>query len=373
MRILLLSRYSPRGPSSRLRHYQFLPALAEAGISVAVAPLLPDSYLEALYTGQPRPLRSIAMAYAARIRQMAAAETFDLLWIEKELLPWFPYGAERWILPSAPPYVVDFDDAWFHHYDRSRWPLVRRMLGSKLDRVMRHAALVTVGNDYLAKRAETAGARSVVILPTVVDLARYPAGPGQAGHLPAVGWIGSPITDHYLSLVEEPLRRMVTGNEVRLCLVGATPGALGGLPAGRHAWREDTETRHIAAFDIGIMPLADTPWERGKCGYKLIQYMACGKPVVASPVGVNRDIVEHGVNGFLAETPQEWTDALRRLAASPDLRRRLGAAGRAKVERHYSLAGTAPRLIELLRAAAGCSGNGDGGTTAASGLTAERP
>ncbi|AWJ85522.1 glycosyl transferase, group 1 (plasmid) [Azospirillum sp. TSH58] len=351
MRILLLSRYGPRGPSSRLRHYQFLPALAEAGMSVAVAPLLPDSYLEALYAGRQRPLRSIVGAYVSRIRQMASARSFDLLWIEKELLPWIPYGAERWILESAPPYIVDFDDAWFHHYDRNRWPLVRRLLGSKLDRVMQHAALVTVGNGYLAKRAESAGARSIATLPTVVDLTRYPAAPHQAGGLPAVGWIGSPITDHYLGLVEEPLRRMVMGNEARLCLVGATPAALSGLPADRHEWREDTETSRIAAFDIGIMPLADTPWERGKCGYKLIQYMACGKPVVASPVGVNRDIVEHGVNGFLAETPEEWTSALRRLANDPDLRRRLGVAGRAKVEQHYSLAGTAPRLAELLRAA----------------------
>ena len=351
MRILLLSRYSPRGPSSRLRHYQFLPALAEAGVSVAVAPLLPDSYLGALYTGQARPLRSIALAYATRIRQMAAAGTFDLLWIEKELLPWFPYGVERWILESPPPYVVDFDDAWFHHYDRSRWPLVRRLLGSKLDRVMQHAALVTVGNDYLAKRAELAGARSIAILPTVVDLERYPTAPQWTGNPPVVGWIGSPITDHYLNLVKQPLWELVAGNEARLCLVGATPGALGALSAERHEWREDTETGHIAAFDIGIMPLADTPWERGKCGYKLIQYMACGKPVVASPVGINRDIVEHGVNGFLAETPEEWAGALRRLAGDPDLRRRLGAAGRVKVERHYSLAGTAPRLIELLRAA----------------------
>ena len=353
MRILLLSRYSLLGPSSRLRHYQFLPALAEAGMSVAVAPLLPDSYLEALYAGRARSLCRIARAYAGRIGQMLATRRFDLLWIEKELLPWLPYGAEGWFLRSAPPYIVDFDDAWFHHYDRSRWPLVRRLLGQKLDQVMRRAALVTVGNAYLAGRAQSAGARSIEILPTVVDLARYPAVPSPAGEKPVIGWIGSPITGHYLDLIAGPLERLVMEQKARLSLVGANPGALGTLPSERHPWHEDTEAQHIAAFDIGLMPLDDTPWERGKCGYKLIQYMACGKPVVASPVGVNRDIVEHGVNGFLAETPQEWTDALRRLAADPDLRRRLGAAGRAKVERHYSLSGTAPHLIQLLRTAAG--------------------
>jgi len=372
MRILLLSRYSPKGPSSRLRHYQFLPALAEAGMSVAVAPLLPDSYLEALYAGHARPLHRIASAYAGRVCRMMAARRFDLLWIEKESLPWLPDAVEKWLLRSAPPYIVDFDDAWFHHYDRSRWPLVRRVLGDKLDRVMQRAALVTVGNAYLAGRAESAGARSIELLPTVVDLSRYPAparpvsGAGTgAGRQPVIGWIGSPMTDHYLTLINDPLRRLAEESGARLCLVGATPGALGDLAAERHAWREDTETGHIAGFDIGIMPLADTPWERGKCGYKLIQYMACGKPVVASPVGVNRDIVEHGVNGFLAETPQEWTDALRRLADDPDLRRRLGAAGRTKVERHYSLSGTAPHLIRLLRAA--------GETQPAASANADRP
>ncbi|AWK90201.1 glycosyltransferase family 4 protein [Azospirillum thermophilum] len=353
MRILLLTRYSPMGPSSRIRHYQFLPALAEAGLSVSVAPLLPDSYLEALYAGKPRSPLRIAAAYADRLRHMAGLCRFDLLWIEKELLPWLPYGIESWFLRNAPPYIVDFDDAWFHHYDRSRWPLVRHLLGRKLDRVMRRAALVTAGNAYLADRAAAAGARAVEILPTVVDLDRYPLPPPAPADGPAVvGWIGSPMTDHYLSLIAGPLRRLEAETGARLSLVGANPKVLYGPSTDHHPWSEDSEAGHIAAFDIGIMPLDDTPWEQGKCGYKLIQYMACGKPVIASPVGVNRDIVEHGVNGFLAETPDEWLEALRRLARDPGLRSRMGAAGRAKVEAQYSLAVTAPRLVGLLRAAA---------------------
>jgi glycosyltransferase involved in cell wall biosynthesis len=101
-------------------------------------------------------------------------------------------------------------------------------------------------------------------------------------------------------------------------------------------------------IDIGVMPLPDTPWERGKCGYKLIQYMACGKPVVASPVGVNSEIVRHGESGFLAETDAEWEEALTMLAADPGLRQRMGAAGRRRVEEEYSLQVQAPRLIELI-------------------------
>jgi glycosyltransferase involved in cell wall biosynthesis len=118
------------------------------------------------------------------------------------------------------------------------------------------------------------------------------------------------------------------------------------------AWSEQTEVQSIANFDIGIMPLLDEPFARGKCGYKLIQYMACGLPVVASPVGVNSQIVEHGVNGFLADTPEQWEHALQTLLTDASLRQRMGQAGRAKVEREFCIQVTGPRLAALLVAAA---------------------
>jgi glycosyltransferase involved in cell wall biosynthesis len=117
-------------------------------------------------------------------------------------------------------------------------------------------------------------------------------------------------------------------------------------------WTEQTEVASIASFDIGIMPLLDAPFERGKCGYKLIQYMACGLPVVASPVGVNCQIVEHGVNGFLADTPEQWEQVLMTLLADAGLRQRMGAAGRRKVEQHYSIQVTGPKLAAMLKLAA---------------------
>jgi hypothetical protein len=126
-----------------------------------------------------------------------------------------------------------------------------------------------------------------------------------------------------------------------------TAGTLEILP-----WAEDTEVTLIQSMDIGVMPLPDTPWTRGKCGYKLIQYMACGLPVVASPVGVNRDIVEHGVNGFLAESDDEWRAAVDALLNDADLRRRMGAAGRKKVEEQYSLQVWGPRVAQMLRSVA---------------------
>jgi len=353
MRVLLLSRYARLGSSSRLRYYQFLPELAAHGIDVDVSPLLPDSYLSSLYRSGERPLSMVMRAYLTRIVQMLALRRHDLLWIEKELLPWLPYGFERLLLKWAPPYVIDYDDAWFHVYDSHPQRFVRALLGHKLDRIMQQAAAVTVGNSYLAARALAAGASRVEVLPTVIDLSRYGAPQDKDGSGPlTIGWIGSPVTARYLGLVLDPLRRVCSEGSARLVLVGANDNVVPELDAARLGWSEDTEVEEIRTFDIGIMPLSNTHWERGKCGYKLIQYMACAKPVIASPVGVNRDIVEHGVNGFLAETPEEWYRAVQALRADPALRHTMGMAGRAKVERLFTLERVAPRLIGVLKDAA---------------------
>jgi glycosyltransferase involved in cell wall biosynthesis len=136
-------------------------------------------------------------------------------------------------------------------------------------------------------------------------------------------------------------------------LIGAGRAAPADLPAEVRPWAEADEVRDIGEFDVGIMPLPDAPWERGKCGYKLIQYMACAKPVVASPVGVNHQLVASGVNGYLATTAGEWQQALAHLRADRALGQRLGEAGRAQIVDRYCLQVTAPRLAALLRRAAG--------------------
>ena len=348
--VLLLTRYERLGASSRIRFLQYLPFLEQQGFTFRVQPLLSNDYVRSLYGGPRVGIGNIVRAYGRRLWALQRRMRYDVIWLEKEALPWLPTWAEIARLQGL-PYVVDYDDAWFHRYE-NHWS--SPLLGHKIDKVMQVAQTVVAGNDYLARRARQAGARKVEIVPTAIDLARYPEpstappGPGMT-----VGWIGIPLNAHYLSIVEPALRAAAAVTPIKLHVVGATvPTELGGIPAESFPWTEDSEIARISAFDVGIMPLHDTPWERGKCAYKLLQVMAAGKPVIASPVGANVQVVQHGVNGFLANSAEEWGQAVRTLAGDPGLRQRMGAEARRTVEDRYSAAIVAPRLAEILKQAA---------------------
>jgi glycosyltransferase involved in cell wall biosynthesis len=352
-KILLLTRYERLGASSRVRFLQFLPALERQGFEFDVEPLLDNAYVRALYGGPPVGLAHHPTAYVRRLRALLRRRRHDLIWLEKEALPWVPAAVET-LLTDGLPVVVDFDDAWFLRYEQNGNPLIRQLMSDKIDAVMRAATIVVAGNDFIAERARQAGARRVEIVPSVIDLDRYAP---QAVARPAdprpmiAGWIGIPLNAHYLEALAAALRAVA--DRVRLHIVGAAaPAALAGLPVDTFPWTEDSEISRIEAFDIGLMPLDDTPWERGKCAYKLLQVMAAGKPVVASPVGANRSAVRHEVNGLLAGTTEQWTEAFTRLADDPALRLRMGRAARGTVERDYSLAAALPKIAAILRDAA---------------------
>lgn len=352
IKVLLFSKYSRLGPSSRLRSLQYLPLLQEYGIDVQVQALFPDAYLEELYRGSHSSAWYRAWWHGVqRIRQLLRRNDHDLTWIEGELFPYLPNWIESALARSVAPYVVDYDDALFHKYDLSQSPLVRHLLGRKIDQVMRGATCVIAGNGYLAARALQAGAARTAIIPTVVDDRRYTTVSHAGDRQPVIGWIGSPATEHYVLDNREVLERVCTKHGARLMLIGPHADVVnqfGGLVPEVVTWSEENEVAMINRMDIGIMPLRDGPWERGKCGYKIIQYMACGLPVVASAVGTNSDIVRHGENGFLADDVSTWEEHLGKLIVDWSLRSRMGQAGRTSVENEYSLKAQAPRLAEVL-------------------------
>lgn len=350
-RVLFLAKYARNGASSRYRIFEYLPCLQRAGLDCSVEPLFDELYLIHRYqTGQGH-FSDIARAFLHRLMVLVSVRRFDLVVIEKEIFPYFSALPERWLGWLNMPYVVDYDDALFHQYDqhKSRW--IRLLLGRKIARVMRGAHLVTAGNAYLADYAYRAGAPKVEVIPTVIDLVRYPEGQPAQRHCSTftIGWIGSPSTAKYLTTIAPALAESCLAGRARVHLIGSGKIDIPGVPVELLPWNEATEVDAMRQFDVGIMPLPDAPWERGKCGFKLIQYMACGLPVVASPVGVNSEIVEHGVNGFLANSQAEWIEALDTLRRDVALRQRMGEAGRRKVEDRYALQVTAPRLAAVLK------------------------
>ena len=350
-RILVLTKYPRMGASSRLRTLQYLPLLEQQGFEFTVQSLFDDAYLNNLYGKGRRSRLAVISCYLKRLCSLLWAWKFDLIWIEKELFPYFPATAERLLAVFGVKYVVDYDDAIFHNYDLSANPLIKRFLAKKIDNVMKYSYHVLVGNAYLAERAKTAGAKNVQLLPTVVDHLRYQNRQAPSEGTLTVGWIGSPSTQKYVVDILPALQAAYHKVPFRLLLVGATGDIRDQLPelnVDVQSWSEEAEVEQIRTMDVGIMPLQDGPWEKGKCGYKLIQYMACGVPVIASPVGVNREIVEGADAGLLASEYSEWQAALLRLLTSSDLRLQQGKAGRVAVEQQYSVQSQLPVIRHVL-------------------------
>jgi glycosyltransferase involved in cell wall biosynthesis len=352
MRCLALTKYGRLAPSSRLRFCQYLPYLESQRITVRLAPLLGDSYVQNLYQGRPPQWGEVLRAYFLRLLHLCRFQQYDLLWIEYELFPWLPAWFESYWWNSKVPCVVECDDAVFHRYDLRPNRLVKALLGSKIDRLMQKARTVIAGNDYLAEHARHAGAREIKLLPTVVDLNRYQPKSASLDSAFKIGWIGNPGTAKYLSLIHEALRQAAAQIPIELVAVGSGPLNLEGVPVQARPWSEAEEAKEIRRFDVGIMPLPDEPWAKGKCGYKLIQYMACALPVIASPVGANLKLVD-ATNGFLASSTEDWVEAFKTLYHNRQQGIELGQAGRRKVEAEYCLQVTAPRLCRILRAAGG--------------------
>lgn len=354
MKILAFLKYGTLAASTRQRLVQYEPSLAEADIEVEYVPLLDNDHLRRLASGRKASPAVTARSYWNRMYQLLTRRDFDLLWVHCELFPYLPGLFERLAAATGKPIVFDYDDAIFHMYDSSGNPMVRALLGRKLKPLLRRASLCCCGNRYLLDYASRYSP-DTMLLPTIVDTDVYlPVGPRAPSAPVTIGWIGSPSTWPYVRPLLPLLRDLAETRGVRVRIVGAGPDARAdGFPGLDFVeWSEGSEVDEVRAMDVGIMPLPDDIWAKGKCGYKLIQYMACALPVVASPVGVNCEIIAAGGNGFLADGEGEWRDSLVRLIDDSELRRTFGAAGRRRVEESYSLQVHAPRLVEALKSIA---------------------
>lgn len=356
MHVLFLTKYPPHGPSSRYRVYQYIPRLENEGIACTVRSLHTGAYVESRYRGRGGSALYYAGRLLDRLRSVAAVKRDSIVFIQKELLPFMPPLPEYLLQRSGVRLVCDVDDAIHLRYTNSRNALVRLALSRKIPGVFRRSAAVLAGNEFLRDYAVRFN-EETILFPTVIDMSRYPprraeGGAGGGAAVPVVCWIGSPGAASFLAERGAVLSRLASTEPFTLRVIGAPHFTIPHVNVETAAWREEREAADIGACDIGIMPLPDTDWARGKCGLKLLQYMACGLPVVSSPWASARSIITHGVHGFIARTDGEWIEHLTVLLRNAGLREQLGRAGRRRVEDAFSLDVWAPRMAEILRAVA---------------------
>jgi glycosyltransferase involved in cell wall biosynthesis len=340
-----------------VRFLQFIEQFEQAGnpeLDFDVAPLLEDHCLQRFYDAGTRDPAYLLKRYAQRARLLLRSGRYELLWIEKELFPGFPALAEWALAALGIKLVVDYDDAAYCWYrDNPIW-LVRTFLSRKIDAVCRVAAVVITGNETLAAYARDAGAGKVVIVPSVIDTNKYdlPRPACNAGEF-VVGWIGTPSNVRHLEIFKLALTDMAAAPNFKFLTIGAPAQLFAGVPQEAHPWSAETEIALLGRCDCLVAPLAGGTFESGKCGFKVIQGMAAGLPVIASPIGVIRDIIRHGENGFLAEDAVQCGAIMRQLRADSLLRRRIGEEARETIARFYSTASVSDQVAHVLREALG--------------------
>lgn len=354
VRVLALSPIPEEGAGCRFRVAQYIPYLREAGFEVTVSPFYTPAFFRLVY----RPghyLRKAATFVGLTLRrlgELTRVGRYDLVWLYREAIPVGPPVVEWVISRRGIPIVYDFDDAIFlPNVSEANKPVRFLKYSRRVAQIVRASRHVVAGNAFLADFAREFHPL-VSVIPTAVDTTRFvPRVNAPAdGSDPVVGWIGSPTTAPYLESLRDVLAEVARRHRFVLKVSGAArPVRIDGVAVREVPWSLADEVSLFNTCDVGVYPLFDDEWSRGKCGFKAIQCMACGVPVVAAAVGVNREIIADGENSFLASSPGEWVEKLGRLLSDRALRARMAAAGRRTIEGRYSLTVTAPKLADVMR------------------------
>jgi glycosyltransferase involved in cell wall biosynthesis len=347
IRVLGLALYGPLAASHRVRLGQYRDGLALAGIDLKVQSLLGNDYLRSRFLGGALSISTLLNAGLNRVGLLISREKFDLAVVHCELFPFLPWWLERMALRI--PFIYDFDDAFYLRYQSGNFAWLNPVLGRKFDQFMRDASAITAGNRHLASYARRLN-ENVTVLPSVVDTIKYVPIAGLKSPIFTVGWIGSPSTAPYLESLVAPLQSLGRDIKLKLVVIGGKAPSIEGIEVVEFEWSEETEVDLINSFDVGVMPLPDDEWARGKCAFKLVQYMACGVPVVASRVGANIDLVTEEC-GFLVRTADQWVEAFRQLWKQPLIREKMGLASRDRAVEYYSLQANLPVFSDVIHRA----------------------
>jgi glycosyltransferase involved in cell wall biosynthesis len=346
-KILCFALYGEQAASNRVRLGQYKEELYSSGFELKINSLLINEYIIALSNKASIPFLKLILSFFERIKLLLFSQKYDLLIIHCELFPFLPGWLEQLFLRK--PYIYDFDDAFYLKYNSGKYKLLKPFLGSKFKRIIKNASFITAGNRNLANFAKKYNP-NVIILPSVVDTNIFYKKNRKANSCFTLGWIGSSSTAIYLEKLVKPLALLGKQIPLKLIVVGAQGPSIQNVIVESIPWSLENEVDLINQFDVGLMPLNDDEWSRGKCAYKLIQCMACEVCVIASPVGSNIDVVIDST-GFLAESDQDWYDTLLKLSQDISLRDRLGKASANRIMQNYSLQTNKPLLINAINKA----------------------
>ncbi len=355
-KILFLVAHPVEDASCRYRVHQFVPLLERAGYECTVSAFSTPQLFRSLRSKGRLGTKLAHTLYctARRLLRLASLNQFDLIVIHREVFPFFTPRMEHWVLRQSEKVIFSFDDAIFAGHDdvsALNHPLLYRLkYGRGVDEVLRRSRLVIAGNRFLADYARRFNSR-VSIVPTVVDCAKFRCKEIRGGVSPlTIGWIGSRSTVPYLSRIEPALRRLAEAHpgRVRFRFFGCQEYRPDIPQSASLPFQLASEVDDLSSLDIGLMPMPDGVWARGKCAFKAIQYMALGIPTVASPVGATVDLIRHDHNGLLASSLDQWYRALDYLINDTEARRRLSVSARQTIEQSYSLQVWGLRMVSLL-------------------------
>jgi len=355
MKILFLVPYPSEGPSNRYRVEQYFSYLDKCGIAYSLHPFWSSSAFKVLYKKgyRIRKMYFFIMGTLRRLMDLMGSFKYDIVFIHRESYPIGGAFFEKIFRFFNKRIIFDFDDAIFMKASSRHNSFIERYKKpAKIAEIIRISDHVIAGNAHLAEFSVRRNPNTHII-PTSIDTDKYhPVFKDKADRKVVVGWMGSVTTSDFLDPMADVFKTLAGKyDNLEFKIIGGS-ASFDSLPnITRKQWSHENEISDLGSFDIGIMPMPDNEWTRGKCAFKAILYMSMGIPTVCSPVGVNKDIIKDGKNGFLANGKTEWIDKISRLVESRDLRDEMGAAGRMTIEKGFSISVNAPKLIEVINQA----------------------
>lgn len=350
--LFLVLHRNDRSPGQRYRHEQYISYLEKNGIKCEFSPLL-NQKEDLIFYGSGNPIQKILIGFKALIRRLKDAQRvnqFHYIYIYRDAF-FFGTFVEKWFAKKKSRIIFDFDDAiWLMDKNQNQGLFNLLKNPQKTSKIISLADKVIAGNTYLSGYAKNVNP-DVTIIPSTIDFEKYQLTSKKDKEKICIGWTGSFSTIKHFETISVALEKIKNKypDNIYFKLIGDPNYSNQTLNLKGISWKSETEVEDLSELDVGLMPLPDNEWTRGKCAMKGLQYMALEIPTIMSPVGVNSEIIQDGENGFLASTTDEWVDKLSQLIEDKDLRERLGKAGRKTVEKGFSVEANKDKWLNVFK------------------------